>query len=188
MLPERVDVAVAADLLYSEELAVAVARTCARLVRRGAALIVTDSQLQWSGAFTAELARCLGTEGTEAAPAAWSKLPGLAAAHAATCSSRSPPVCPGRRPWPERRAPPLGCGRAAAVALRCLPSVTGFTLRLTLQTPTFERRALGAVTGWSYGDGGDATYDVTVGVLELDGVERGAGEANLLTTAWYAHF
>lgn len=121
VLPERVDVAVAADLLYSEELAVAVARTCARLVRRGAALIVTDSQLQWSGAFTAELARCLGTEGTEAAP-------------------------------------------------------------------TFERRALGAVTGWSYGDGGDATYDVTVGVLELDGVERGAGEANLLTTAWYAHF
>ena len=62
------------------------------------------------------------------------------------------------------------------------------SLRLTLQAPTFELRALGAVTGWSYGDGGDATYDVTVGVLELDGVERGAGEANLLTTAWYAHF
>ena len=118
MLPERVDVAVAADLLYNEQLAFAVARTCARLVRRGAALIVTDSQLQWSGVFTDELARCLGME----------------------------------------------------------------------EAPTFERRALGAVTGWSYGDGGDATYDVTVGVLELDGVERGAGDANFLTTAWYPHF
>lgn len=94
----RVDVAVAADLLYSEELARAVARTCARLARRGAALVVTDSQYRWSGAFRDELSVCLGTE-----------------------------------------------------------------------VPPFERRALGAVTGWSYADGADATYEVTVNVLELDG-------------------
>jgi hypothetical protein len=189
VLPERVDVAIAADLLYSEELAVAVARTGARLVRRGAALIVTDSQHQWSGAFAAELACCLGTEGTEAAHAAWSTGPiSQPPTFVATCSSRSPPVCSGWLLGPERRALPLGCWRVAAAALRCLPKKSVLSLRLTLQAPAFEQRALGAVTGWSYGDGGDATYDVTVGVLELDGMERGAGEANLLTTAWYSHF
>ena len=31
----------------------------------------------------------------------------------------------------------------------------------------FEQRSLGAVTGWSYADSADATYDVTVGVLEV---------------------
>lgn len=94
---EHVDVAVAADLLYSEELARAVARTCARLARRGAALIVTDSQYRWSGAFTEELAHCLGLD----------------------------------------------------------------------EAPEFERRSLGAVTGWSYNDGKDATYEVSVNVLQL---------------------
>lgn len=98
-LPADVDVAVAADLLYSEELARAVARTCARLARRGAALIVTDSQHRWSNAFAEELAHCLGA--SEAAP-------------------------------------------------------------------KFEQRALGAVTGWSYADGADATYEVTVNLLQLD--------------------
>lgn len=97
-LPEAVDLAVAADLLYSDELARAVARTLARLWRRGAHLIVTDSQVRCRPAFTAELAAALGVSEGEIA---------------------------------------------------------------------FEERPLGAITGWSYGDGGDATYEVTVGVLEV---------------------
>jgi hypothetical protein len=105
-LPDAVDVAVAADLLYSEELARAVARTCARLVERGAALIVTDSQLRWAGAFEDELARCLGRE---------------------------------VRP--------------------------------------FERRPLGAITGWSYAEGADATHEVTVGVLEVSSRAAAAASA-----------
>ena len=31
----------------------------------------------------------------------------------------------------------------------------------------FEERHVGAVTGWSYADAADATYDVRVGVLEV---------------------
>ena len=101
-LPERVDVAIAADLLYSEELARGVARTLARMASKGSALIVTDSQWRWRDAFTRELALCLG--------------------------------------MPERE---LG----------------------------FVDRSLGEVTGWSYADGADATYEVTVGVLEV-GADR----------------
>lgn len=100
-LPEHVDFAVAADLLYSDELARAVARTLARLARRGAALIVTDSQQRCRAAFVSELAASLGVSEAEVA---------------------------------------------------------------------FEERPLGAITGWSYNDGGDATYEVSVGVLEVASV------------------
>ena len=31
----------------------------------------------------------------------------------------------------------------------------------------FKAHSLGAITGWSYADGADATYEVTVGVLEV---------------------
>ena len=98
--PESADIVVAADLLYNEELSRAVARACARLAKRGAGLIVTDSQVRWRAAFSEELASCLGVD-------------------------------------------------EAAVQ--------------------FEERALGAVTGWSYADGADATYEVRVAVLEVHG-------------------
>ena len=54
-----VDIAVAADLLYTEEITRAVARTCAALKTGGAAVIVTDSQRRHRDAFLDELDRCL---------------------------------------------------------------------------------------------------------------------------------
>ena len=54
-----VDVAVAADLLYTEEITRAVARTCAALKIGGATVVVTDSQRRHRDAFLDELDRCL---------------------------------------------------------------------------------------------------------------------------------
>ena len=54
-----VDIAVAADLLYTEEITRAVARTCSALTVGGATVIVTDSQRRHRGAFLDELDRCL---------------------------------------------------------------------------------------------------------------------------------
>ena len=54
-----VDIAVAADLLYTEEITRAVARTCAALKTGGAAVIVTDSQRRHRDTFLDELDRCL---------------------------------------------------------------------------------------------------------------------------------
>ena len=112
-LPDEVDIVVAADLLYSEELARGVARTCARLAReRGAKLIVSDSQYRWADAFVDELSACMAGAG--------------------------------------------GGGAAGAAAYG------------------FEKRSLGKVTGWSYADGADATYEVSVGVLETEAVAAAA--------------
>ena len=60
---DLVDFAVAADLLYSEELAKGVARACAKLQRLyGATIIVTDSQERHREDFLTELKRCSGED------------------------------------------------------------------------------------------------------------------------------
>ena len=56
------DFAVAADLLYSEELARGVARALAKLHGRGARCIASDSQYHHRAAFINELASCLGRD------------------------------------------------------------------------------------------------------------------------------
>lgn len=54
-----IDFAVAADLLYSAELAKGLARICAKLKERGATIIVTDTQRRHRSVFLEELDRCI---------------------------------------------------------------------------------------------------------------------------------